>query len=84
MEVSFVTKDAHLCELRMDNLTVAELMRVYLNDAGVSFVAWRREHPTKPIVFRVESKDKPVKKIIAEAISSVTKDLDSLTKSISK
>ena len=84
MEVEIVSQSANEIELKIDNLTVAEILRVYLNEQGIKFAAWRREHPTKPIVFRIESSGKTVKKSLSEAVSAISKDLDSLTKSLGK
>lgn len=84
MNVEIVTQDAELLELRVDNLTVAEILRVYLNESGIKFAAWRRDHLTKPVIFRIESSGKGVKKAISEAISSINKDLNALSKISSK
>lgn len=84
MEVGIVSQSANECELHIDNLTVAEIVRVYLNEQGIKFAAWRREHPTKPIIFRIESSGKTVKKAVNEAVSAISKDLDILVKGLSK
>ena len=84
MEVEVVSHSANECDIRIDNLTVAEIVRVYLNAQGIKFAAWRREHPTKPLVFRIESSGKTVKKAVSEAVSAIEKDLDLLTKSLAK
>jgi DNA-directed RNA polymerase subunit L len=74
MEIEIIKQEKEELELKMDNLTVAEILRVYLNEQGVKFAAWRREHPTKPIVFRIETSGKTVKKAVSEAISAINKD----------
>ena len=84
MEVEIVSQSANEIELKIDNLTVAEILRVYLNEQGIKFAAWRMEHPTKPIVFRIESSGKTVKKSVSEAVSAISKDLDLLVKGIGK
>jgi DNA-directed RNA polymerase subunit L len=84
MEVEIVENSKNLIELRIDNLTVAEILRVYLNDQGIKFVAWRKEHPTKPIFFRIESSGKTVKKSITDAIVEINKDLNFLVKELKK
>ncbi|MDP4039057.1 MAG: hypothetical protein Q8P57_00540 [Candidatus Pacearchaeota archaeon] len=82
MEIEFVISDKDLCEIKMDNITVAEILRVYLNEQGIKFAAWRREHPTKPIVFRIESSGKTVKKAVADAVSAIEKDLNVISKGL--
>ena len=84
MNVEIISQESGLIELRVDNLTVAEILRVYLNNNGIKFAAWRRDHLTKPVIFRIESSGKTVKKAISEAVSSINKDLSALTKLVSK
>jgi DNA-directed RNA polymerase subunit L len=84
MNIDIVKEDKHEVELRMDNLTVAEILRVYLNNQGIDFAAWRREHPFKPLTMRIESKDKAVKKAVGEVIDSIKKDLDKISSDIKK
>lgn len=84
MEIEIVSQKNDELELRIDNLTVAEILRVYLNEEGIKFAAWRRDHLTKPVIFRIESSGKTVKKAIADAISAINKDLNSLLKVVSK
>jgi DNA-directed RNA polymerase subunit L len=80
MNVEIISQESDMMELRVDNLTVVEILRVYLNENGIKFAAWRRDHLTKPVIFRIESSGKGVKKAINEAISSINKDLASFSK----
>ncbi len=84
MNVEILSLEDDICEVKFDSLTVAEVLRTYLNDEGIKFAAWRREHPTKPIIFRVESSGKSVKKLISEAIVAIKKDLDTIRKLVKK
>jgi len=68
----------------MNNLTIAEILRVYLNEQGIEFAAWRREHPTKPLLFRIQSSGKTVKKAVSEAVSAIKKDLEDIEKGLKK
>ena len=34
-------------ELKTNDVTLVEILRVYLNKEGVDFAAWRREHPDR-------------------------------------
>lgn len=64
-------------ELEFDNVTIAEILRVYLNkDSGVAFAAWKREHPTENSILLVRTKGKTAKKAINDAVSAITKELD--------
>jgi DNA-directed RNA polymerase subunit L len=82
MEVEVVNNDKGELEIKTDNLTVAEILRVYLNNAGVDFAAWKREHPDKPIIFKI--KDKNTKKAVGDAVNAIKKDLDGIVKGLKK
>ncbi len=69
-------------ELKMNNITVAEILRVYLNKNGIDFAAWRREHPSKPITMLIKGSN--VKKEVADAVESIKKDLSKITALVKK
>ena len=63
MVVKILRSEKEEIELEVDNLTIAEILRVYLNkDDDVTFAAWRREHPTKRPILLVKTKGKNAKK----------------------
>jgi len=74
MQVEIIKSEKEDLEVKVDSVTVAEILRVYLNEQGVKFAAWRKEHPTKPIVFKIQTSGKTSKKAIGEAISAIKKD----------
>lgn len=77
MEVKILKdeKDALVAEL--DNQTVAEILRVYLNeDSNVELAVWKREHPDKPVVLEIKTKGKTAKKALADAASQIEKDTE--------
>ena len=74
MEIEVLKSDKHDMEINIDNLTIAEILRVYLYDAGADFAAWRREHPSKPIIFKIQSSNKTVKKAVSDSIAMIKKD----------
>lgn len=76
MNIEILSQEKNEIEMKIDNPTIAEIMRVYLNKQGIDFAAWRKEHPTKPLIFRIKSTDKTIKKVISEASSAIKKDLD--------
>lgn len=84
MNIQIVKSEKDAVELKIDNLTVAEVLRVYLYEAGVDFAVWRREHPSKPLIMKIESKDKLVKKVVSEAVAAIKKDCDKITALIKK
>jgi DNA-directed RNA polymerase subunit L len=84
MNVEVVKQEKNDVELRIDNLTVAEVLRAYLNNNGIEFAAWKREHPSKPILFKIESSGKTVKKAVSEAVEAIKKDCDKVLGALKK
>ena len=79
MEVKYLKEEKNEVEVELDNLTITEILRVYLNkDSSVSFAAWRREHPSKAPILNIKTSGKTAKKALQDAISAVTKDTDRL------
>ncbi|HEA46290.1 MAG TPA: hypothetical protein ENH99_00735 [Candidatus Pacearchaeota archaeon] len=77
MEIRVLKNLKDELEVELDNLTVAELLRVYLNkDSSVSFAAWKRNHPTEKPVLRVKTSGKTAKKALVDALALATKDLN--------
>ena len=77
MEIKILNDAKSELEVEIDDTTVVELLRVYLNkDSDVVFAAWKRAHLTESPILKIETKGKTAKKALNDAISSVTKDLD--------
>lgn len=77
MEVEVLENKGNILEIKIDDLTIAEVLRVYLHkDSSVEFAAWKREHPTKPIVLRIETKGKSPQKALEDAVSLIEKDAE--------
>jgi DNA-directed RNA polymerase subunit L len=85
MEINILKNQKDELEVELESLTIAEILRVYLNkDSDVIFAAWKREHPTKKPVLLVKTKGKSAKKAVDEAISAITKDLEVLESDFKK
>lgn len=84
MEIEILKEDKNDIELKINNLTVAEVLRVYLNKQGIEFAAWKREHPSKPAVFKIKSSGKSVKKAIAEAVEEINGDCEKVLSVLKK
>ncbi len=83
--INYLKESKDEVEVEFDNVTLIELLRVYLNkDSAVTFAAWRREHPTKNPVMLVKTKGKTAKKAMNDAIALVLKDLDKLEADVKK
>ena len=75
MEIKILKSEKHELEIGVDNLTVVELLRTYLNkDEAVNFAAWKREHPSKPPILHIKTNGKGAKKALQDAISKMEKD----------
>jgi DNA-directed RNA polymerase subunit L len=75
MEIKILREEKNVIELEINNLTIVELLRVYLNEEGAKMAAWKREHPTKNPILKVEGDN--VKKLVLKAIEKAQKDIDS-------
>jgi len=85
MNTKVLKSEKNLIEIELDSLTVAEILREYLQkDSAVEFAAWRREHPTKPMILKVETKGKDVKKAIADAVALIEKESNKLVDAVKK
>ena len=84
MNIEVVKSEKNSIELRIDNLTMAEIIRAYAYAQGASFAVWRREHPSKPLIFKLESSDKTAKKVISDSVSAIKKDCDKIAALIKK
>tara|TARA_Y100000310_G_scaffold340429_1_gene436182 strand:- start:3884 stop:4147 length:264 start_codon:yes stop_codon:yes gene_type:complete len=77
MELNILKNSKDEIEVELENLTIAEILKVYLNkDSSVTFAAWKREHPTKNPILLVKTKSKNPKKALSDAVNLITKDLD--------
>ncbi len=74
MEIKILKEEKGLVELEINNLTIVELLRVYLNKEDVKMAAWKRDHPTKNPILRVEADN--AKKLVLKTIEKVQKDID--------
>ncbi len=84
MEVNVLKAEKNDVELTIDNLTIAEILRVYLEDGGGHFAAWKREHPSKPVLFKIETSSGTAKKAVSDAVSEIKKDADKVVAALKK
>ena len=85
MEINILKSSKEEVEVQIGSLTLAEILRVYLNKGqGVSFAAWKRSHPTEAPVLTVRTKGKTAKKAVDEAVKAIVKDLDKIEKDFEK
>lgn len=75
MKIEIVNQGKDDVEFKIDNSTVAEIMRVYLNVQGVKLAVWRREHPFKPFVMKIQTTSGTVKKAVSDSVAAIKKEL---------
>ena len=76
MDIKILKDSKNELEVQLDNQTIAELVRIYLNeDDSVKLGVWKREHYSKPIIMKVETNGKTAKKALQDAIAKAQKDL---------
>lgn len=75
MEVKIINDEKDTLDVEISSLTIAEVLRVYLNENGAKLAAWKREHPTKNPILHIVG-DNP-KKLLKGAIAALEKDIDS-------
>ena len=75
MEINVIKAEKDELQIELDNLTIAEVLRAYLNrDEDVKLAAWKRENPGKNPVLLVRTKGKTAKKAVQDAISLIEKE----------
>jgi len=85
MEIKYLKNEKNEAEIELDNLTIAEVLRAYLNkDSAVEFAAWRRPHPSKNPILKIKTKGKTVKKALQDAVSVIEKEADKLVSNFKK
>ena len=82
MEITILKDEKEILELEVASLTIVELLRVYLNENGAKIAVWRREHPSKNPILRIEA-DNP-KKVLKEAIAQIEKEIDLAVEEVKK
>ena len=75
MEAKILKNEKTSLDIELDNVTIAEVLRVYLNKNGAKLAVWKQDHPTKKPVLHIEA-DNP-KKVLKDSIAQVQKEIDS-------
>ena len=77
--------EGNVLEIELNDLTIAEVIRVYLHkNEDVEFAAWRRDYPTKPMILRVEVKKGSARKAVQEAIEQIEKESEKLVEVVKR
>ncbi len=85
METNILKDDKNELSVQIDNLTIVEVLRVYLNqDSNVKFAAWKREHPSKNPILTIRTNGKSAKKALQDAVSAIEKETGKLVADFKK
>ena len=82
MEIKILKDEKNELDIELSSLTIAEVLRVYLNKEGAKLAAWKRDHPTKNPVLHIEG-DNP-KKLLKKAIATIEKEVDTIVDEFKK
>lgn len=82
MEIKVSSQGKDSLDIEVNNLTIVELLRVYLQKEGAKFAAWKREHPTKNPILHVEGDN--AKKLVEKAIAAIQKDIEKFSSDYKK
>ena len=85
MEVKILIEEKEKISVQVDNLTIAELLRIELwKDEATEFAAWKRDHPSKPCLLTLRTKGKQAKKVLQAAVERIIKENDKLLEQFKK
>ena len=85
MEVKLIKYKKNELEIEIDNLTIAELLRVMLwQDKATEVAAWHRKHPTKNPILSLKTSGKDPKKVLLDTIAKIEKINTALIKEFKK
>jgi DNA-directed RNA polymerase subunit L len=82
MDIKILKDEKDELEVEVGSLTLAEVLRVYLNQGEAKFAAWKRNHPTKNPILHVQGENP--KKLLKKAIESLEKDIDKASEDFKK
>ncbi len=74
MEIKVLKDEKNVLDVEISSLTIAEVLRVYLNKQGAKLAAWKKEHQTSNPVLHIEA-DNP-RKMLKDAIKALEKEID--------
>lgn len=74
MEVKILNDEKNSLDIEISSLTIAEVLRVYLNKNGAKLAAWKKAHQAATPVLHIEA-DNP-KKLLKDAIKQLEKEID--------
>ncbi|MEM1577769.1 MAG: RpoL/Rpb11 RNA polymerase subunit family protein [Candidatus Pacearchaeota archaeon] len=73
-------KEKDYLEIEMNNLTLAEILRVYLwKNKNIIYAGWKREHPSKPPILILKTKKDSIE-ILKSTIEEIKEEIKEIKK----
>jgi len=82
MEIKILSEEKGSMDIEISSLTIAEVLRVYLNKEGAKLAAWKKAHQTSNPVLHIEAENP--KKLLKAAIASLEKEIDKTVEEFKK
>lgn len=82
MEIKILKNEKNKLDIELSSLTIAEVLRVYLNKEGAKLAAWKRDHPTKNPILHIEAENP--KKLLKKTIQNLEKEIDKVVDDFKK
>ena len=82
MEIKILKDEKNELDMELSSLTIAEVLRVYLNKNGAKLAVWKRGRITENPILHVEG-DNP-KKLLKGAIEMLDKEIDGVVDEFKK
>jgi DNA-directed RNA polymerase subunit L len=82
MEVKILKDEKGVLDIEISSLTIAEVLRVYLNKEGAKLAAWKKDHQTSSPVLHIEAENP--KKLLKSAIAALEKEIDKTVEEFKK
>ncbi len=74
MEIKIIKDEKGILELEIPNLTIAEILRVYLNKEGAKMAAWKKVSQNASPLLHIEADDP--KGLLKTTIAKLEKEID--------
>lgn len=82
MDFKIIKDEKDTLDIEIGNITIVELLRVYLNKNGAKMAVWKRDHPLKNPILHLTA-DKP-REVLKKAIEEIDKEIDDAVSEVKK
>lgn len=80
--MKILKKEKNYLEIELNNLTLAEILRVYLwKNKNIIYAGWKRDHPSKPVILTLKTKTNSLE-ILKKTIEKIREEIKELKEEI--